>query len=294
MPASRPVLESITDTARWVAMYRAMESDRRDAHFRDPYARLLAGGRGEEILRRIPRGRSFAWPMIVRTAVFDELILRCVERDGADLVVNLAAGLDTRPFRLPLPPTLRWVEVDLPEMLDYKEPKLAGERPHCLREVVRMDLRNPASRRALFARLGEPAHRGLVLSEGLLVYLTETEVAKLAEDLHAQPSFRWWLVDLASPVLLARMQKIYDKIMAVAGTRMQFAPREGTEFFRKHGWREVEFRSTWLESHRLKREMAFGPVFRLIARFAGPERREIFRRMGATVLLERVDQPADL
>jgi methyltransferase (TIGR00027 family) len=289
MSASRPVLESITDTARWVAMYRAMESDRPDAHFRDPYARLLAGARGEEILRRMPRARSFAWPMIVRTIIFDELILRCVERDGADLVVNLAAGLDTRPFRLPLPPTLRWAEVDLPEMLDYKEPKLAGERPHCLREVVRLDLRNRAARRALFARLGEPARRGLVVSEGLLVYLSEENVAALAQDLHAEPAFRWWLIDLAAPELLKRMQKVYDRIMAVAGARMQFAPAAGTEFFRQYGWREVEFRSTWQESHRLKREMALAPLFRLIARFSGPERRELFRRMGASVLLERVE-----
>src|SRR5262245_19317363 len=289
MPASRPVLESITDTARWVAMYRAMESDRRDAHFRDPYARLLAGSRGEEILRRMPRAKSFAWPMIVRTAVFDELILRCVERDGADLVVNLAAGLDTRPFRLPLPPTLRWVEVDLPEMLDYKEPKLAVDRRHCRREVVRQDLRNATARRGLFARLGEAAQRGLVLSEGLLVYLAEKDVAALAEDLHAQPGFRWWLTDLASPELLRRLQKTYDRIMNVAGTRMQFGPVEGTEFFRKHGWREVEFRSMWMEAHRLRREMAYAPVFRLMARFMGPERREALRRLGATVLLERVE-----
>ena len=289
MTSSRPVLESITDTARWVAMYRAMESDRPDAHFRDPYARLLAGARGEEILRRLPRAKSCAWPMIGRTTVFDELILRCVERDGADLVLNLAAGLDTRPFRLPLPPTLRWVEVDLPEMLDYKEAKLAGERPHCVRETVRLDLRNRAARRALFTRLGDPLRRGLVLSEGLLVYLPEEEVAKLAEDLHAQPALRWWLIDLASPELLKRLQKVYDRIMAVAGTRMQFGPAEGSEFFRPHGWREVEFRSLWEEAHRLKREMPYAPLFRLMARFAGPERREAFRRMGATVLLERVD-----
>ncbi len=289
MSPSRPVLESITDTACWVAMYRAMESDRPDAHFRDPYARLLAGARGEEILRRLPRAKSFAWPMIVRTTVFDELILRCVERDGSDLVLNLAAGLDTRPFRLPLPPTLRWVEVDLPEMLDYKEPKLAGERPHCLREAVRLDLRNRAARRALFARLGDPLRRGLVLSEGLLVYLAEQEVAKLAEDLHAQPALRWWLLDLASPVLLKRLQKVYGRIMQDARARMQFAPAGGTDFFRPYGWREVEFRSMWVEAHRLKREMPYAPIFRLIARFSGPERREIFRRMGAIVLLERVD-----
>jgi O-methyltransferase involved in polyketide biosynthesis len=40
-------IENVSDTARWVAMYRALESDRPDAHFHDPYARLLAGERGD-------------------------------------------------------------------------------------------------------------------------------------------------------------------------------------------------------------------------------------------------------
>src|ERR1700756_898451 len=90
----------VSDTARWVALYRAMESERPDALFRDPYARRLAGERGGQILQSMRRGRTWAWPMIVRTAVMDEVILRAVTRYGADTVLNLAAGLDTRPFRL--------------------------------------------------------------------------------------------------------------------------------------------------------------------------------------------------
>jgi len=99
-----------------VALYRAMESERPDALFRDPYARRLAGERGERIVASMRRGRAMAWPMIVRTAVLDELILRAIERDGVDTVLNLAAGLDTRPYRLPLPSSLRWVEADFPDV----------------------------------------------------------------------------------------------------------------------------------------------------------------------------------
>ncbi len=96
-------IQHVSDTARWVALYRAMESDRRDALFRDPYARRLAGERAERILAGMKRGREWAWPMIVRTAVMDELILRAIDRDGVTTVLNLAAGLDARPYRLPLP-----------------------------------------------------------------------------------------------------------------------------------------------------------------------------------------------
>src|SRR5260370_34044392 len=100
----------VSDTARWVALYRAMEAERPDPLFRDPYARRLAGEQGEAILRGMKQGRRWAWPMIVRTAVMDELILRAITRDGVDTGLNLAAGLDARPYRLALPHTLRWVD----------------------------------------------------------------------------------------------------------------------------------------------------------------------------------------
>src|SRR5438270_11115710 len=108
-----------------------MESERPDALFHDPYARRLAGERGERILASMKQGRTWAWPMIVRTAVMDELILRAIARDRVDTVLNLAAGLDTRPYPLPLGPALRSVEVDFPERVGYQQQQLAGARPVC-------------------------------------------------------------------------------------------------------------------------------------------------------------------
>src|SRR5207237_5789499 len=127
-------IQHVSDTARWVALYRAMESERPDALFRDPYARKLAGERGERILASLPKGLAWAWPMIVRTAVLDELILRTIERDRVDTVLNLAAGLDARPYRLPLPYTLRWVEADFPDVIAYNQEKPEGEQPGCVQQ----------------------------------------------------------------------------------------------------------------------------------------------------------------
>src|SRR5436309_14588282 len=109
-----------------------MESERPDALFRDPYARQLAGPRGEQIVAEMPKGRVWAWPMIVRTAVMDELILRAIERDGVGTVLNLAAGLDTRAYRLPLAPWLRWIDVDFPDVVADKKEQPAGARPACV------------------------------------------------------------------------------------------------------------------------------------------------------------------
>ena len=280
-------IQHISDTARWVALYRAMESDRRDALFRDPYARRLAGERAERILAGMKRGREWAWPMIVRTAVMDELILRAIDRDGVMTVLNLAAGLDARPYRLPLPPSLRWVEVDFPDVIAYKQEQLAVERPVCVLEQVGADLTDVARRRALFAEIGGAGRPVLVVTEGLLIYLTREQVAALADDLAAQPSFRWWLLDIASPGLLKMLEKTWGRAVAAGNAPFQFAPAEGTAFFAPHGWREAEFRSTWEEALRLKRTMRLAWLWQLIGRLYPKRKREEARRFAGMVMLRR-------
>ncbi len=159
---------------------------------------------------------------------------------GTDLVLNLAAGLDARPYRMTLPAGFRWVEVDLPHLVTYKQDILAKEKPVCSLERVSLDLSDRKKRRELFARLGSEAKRALVLSEGLLVYLTAEENAELAEDLAAQPSFAHWLFDLASPMLLAYLQQTSGQHTDKAGAPLKFGPAQGPEFFESHGWRDRE------------------------------------------------------
>jgi methyltransferase (TIGR00027 family) len=288
MSTTSDTIQHVSDTARWVALYRAMESERPDALFRDPYARRLAGERGERILDAVPKGRSWAWPMIVRTAVMDELILRAIERDGVGAVLNLAAGLDTRPYRLPLARSLRWIEADFPDVIAYKQEQLKGERAAPALEQVGTDLTDVARRRALFRQIGAPAHQVLVVSEGLLIYLTPDQVAALADDLHAVPSFLWWLLDLATPRLLKMMEKNWGRAVAAGNAPFQFAPADGTRFFEPHGWGEAEFRSTWEEANRLNRaDVPLAWLWRLLGRLSSAKRREEMRRMSGIALLQR-------
>src|SRR3954469_15936034 len=165
-------IEHVSDTARWVAVYRAMETERPDAHFRDPWARKLAGQQGEQIVNEMKRGRQMAWAMIVRTQSIDELLMKAIKSDGVDLVVNLAAGLDARPWRMDLPASLRWVDVDLPGILDYKLEVIGDEKTRCHYEAIKVDLTDKPKREAVLQQLGKSAQRALVISEGLLVYLT--------------------------------------------------------------------------------------------------------------------------
>ena len=285
MPAPVSSVFHVSDTARWVAMYRAMESDRPDALFRDPWARKLAGPEGEAILKSIPKGPQTAWPMIVRTHVMDELILRAIDQDGVDTVLNLASGLDARPYRLPLPPSLRWIEADFADVLSYKQGILAGEKPRCSLEFTPVDLTSDNVRAEFLARVGASSKRAFIISEGLLVYLQPEQVAKLAADLSRQASFHWWLIDLASPDLLKRLKKQWGK--SLAKSPLIFAPAEGTQFFETYGWREKEYRPMFDESLRLNRTMPFARFFKFIGRFYPEKTRARFQRFSGIVLLEK-------
>jgi methyltransferase (TIGR00027 family) len=280
---SNPI-RNVSDTALWVAVYRAMESERPDALFHDPYARQLAGERGEAIVKDMPQGKQMSWAMVIRTAVMDEMILRCIDQ-GAVTVLNLAAGLDTRAYRLNLPAHIRWFHVDFAPMIEFVKTRLVNETPRCKLEYIAADLREPDQRDALFqqASLHGPV---LVITEGLLVYLKPTQVAALAQSLQQIAKAKWWISDLASPLLLKRFAKSWSKKLAQGNAPFLFAPREGTAFFKPLGWHEIEFRSTWVESQRLKRPMRFAWFWNFIMKLQPKERREAGERMSGIFLLE--------
>jgi methyltransferase (TIGR00027 family) len=208
----------------------------------------------------MPFARQAEWSFTARTYLGDRMILAEIAR-GADVVVNLAAGLDARPYRLDLPASLRWVEVDLPQILDYKEEILAGETPRCRLDRIRLDLSDRAGRQALFARLGGEARRALVVSEGLVIYLDAEQVGALASDLAAVPTFERWLLDMSSPGLVKMLRERMGDLVAKAGAPYKFAPPEGPAFFEQYGWRPIEVHSLLKAASRLHRLRGMLRVF---------------------------------
>ena len=235
MTQSSSTVSGIADTARWVAYFRARESQRPDALFRDPYAERLAGERGFEIANTLPDGTKHEWAWVTRTCLFDKFVPGEIQQ-GADMVVNLAAGLDARPYRMDLPSTLQWVEVDLPEIISHKKDILAQEKPRCQLERICLDLSDVRARRALFSELDGRATKVVIITEGLLLYFSAEEVASLASDLADKAHFQSWITDLASPGQLKLMQRTTGKRLSEAGAPFQFGPPEGPNFFVQYGW----------------------------------------------------------
>jgi methyltransferase (TIGR00027 family) len=248
-----------TESALLTAAWRAMESSRSDALFHDPLAADLAGERGLQIARTRPEG---AWVVAIRTPVIDRF-LRSAIASGIDTVLNLGAGLDTRPYRMDLPTSLRWVEVDHPSLIERKDARLSAEIPSCSVERVGLDLSDGDARRELFGRIWNTAARAMVLTEGVLGDLSVEEAGGLADDLRAQPGCESWVVDYFSPRLLAA----YQKHQPHPNAPVRFDPPSWEAFFADRGWRINEILFLGEESERLHRQVPLSPMDRLVRLF---------------------------
>ena len=149
-----------------------------------------------------------------------------------------------------------------------------SERPDVLGDV----LDRAGSGRPVFA-----------IAEGLLVDLPKERVEALARALAAREAIRRWLIDLASPRLLAMLRKRWQPLLEAGGTPMIFAPAEGTAFFAPNGWRETDYRSIWVEATRLRRAPRGAAFWNLVAKLMPAKKRREVMRTSGVVLPERAE-----
>ena len=269
-----------------VAGFRALESERPEPLFRDPLAWTLAGEHGRKILATVPKTFVGGWSVVIRTVIIDDFIKEAIGQ-GVDTILNLGAGLDTRPYRMELPKTLRWVEVDFPHVIALKESRLADERPNCRLDRIELDLTDRALRQRFLAEISQSAEKILVLTEGVVPYLSNSEVSDLAGDLRAVEKIRFWIVDYFSQQALRYGRKLRTRFMRNAP--FQFEPTNWFAFFDKRGWRASEVRYIAEEAERLGRPIPLPLRLKLWLTFVGllasRGRRERMKHFAAYVLL---------
>jgi methyltransferase (TIGR00027 family) len=282
---AEPLITGVADTAFMVAAWRARETERPDALFRDPLAGRLAGERGQAIAASV-RGGLGGWQVTIRTVIIDDMVQAAVAA-GADTILNLGAGLDARPYRLPLPASLRWIEVDYPHVIDWKADRLAGETARCRLDRVKLDLADLPARRRLFAEIAASSAKTLVLTEGVIPYLAVDAVGALADDLKAlrEPA---WIVDYFSPAVMRHRRRV-----AARGQMRQapflFQPPDWHAFFAQHGWSPAETRYLSDVAARLGRPLPLPrwrrTLIRLRRLFTPRARRGELRKFAGYVLL---------
>ena len=186
----------VSDTALMVAACRALETESPDGFVHDPFAARLAGERGMALLRGLPGPEMMRFGIGIRSHFIDELLPEVLASTPFATVLSLGCGLDTRPWRLDFSPDLRWIEVDFPDILDYKDSLMSSERPRCRRERMTADLNDPAQRRTVYAAVG-PAP-ALMITEGLLMYLPAATVNGLAAEVSRESGVSHWMCDVTT------------------------------------------------------------------------------------------------
>jgi methyltransferase (TIGR00027 family) len=279
-------IENVTDTAYWVAYYRARESERSDALFRDPFAKDLVGDHGKNISDSMAAiSRYTEWSVISRTVIIDRFIEKLVQ-EGVDAVVNLGAGLDSRPYRMNLPPTLEWVEADYPKIIAHKTSVLKGAQPKCKLTRVEVDLADATARQAFLAGVVPGAKKVLILTEGVVVYLSPEQVTALSHDLIAQKRFAFWITEYFH-------RKVYRYLKATVRTLkmkrapLLFYPDDWYGFFNNLGWRQKETGYTAQIAREFKRKPPMPKWAALIFRFLPARVQEESMRMAGYVVFQR-------
>ena len=280
-------ISGVADTALWVATLRAEEGKRPDAVFHDPLAALLAGARGRMIAEAMQRSAVVAWSMVVRTSAIDSLINEAIGT-GIDCVVNLGAGLDTRPYRMSLPAHLRWIEIDLPQIIDLKRSALIEHKPACRIERVGLDLLDRPSRNALLERFGSEAKNALLIAEGVIPYFSNDDAAGLANDLCAIASFRQWILDFDNAGM-RRMPREWEKRLRAAPFLFQVA--DWFDFFRQCGWHPGRVITSAEQSDEIRRPYPFAfPLGFIMHVLPTSMRRRILSLSGAACLQKQQPQ----
>jgi methyltransferase (TIGR00027 family) len=232
----------------------------------------------------MPGERLTEWVMALRTQAIDRLVMSAIAR-GADTILNLGAGLDTRPYRLELPKALRWIEVDFPAIIELKERTLGGHTPKCRLEHIALDLSQEEQRQAALAKALEGSRKTAVLTEGVLVYLSHEEVDSLAKTLRGLPAVQYWIADYHKGGAPAARKRELKHRLRSAPWRFEILDWFG--YFAERGFHVAEDLLLAEEARRLRRLPPKWYLFMLGHLFSSKKQREFNRTQSGWVLLEK-------
>ena len=236
-------IKHVSDTALMIAACRAHETKLEDAFIRDPFAERLAGERGFAILDALPHSNLLRLAIAIRTRFVEELLLEALRQYPVTLILSVGCGLDTRPWRLDFPSEVRWIEADYADVLDYKERLMLGEAARCLRQRLTVDLNDPAQRSALYKAAGsEPA---LMITEGLLLYLSASTVEALAAETAGNSGIAHWISDITTNAFSKALGGGADTMKPIRHVQASDAlvGEQILEVLRHNGWETSAMRS---------------------------------------------------
>ncbi len=235
------VLDPLAKTALWTASMRARETARADRLFTDSLAALLAGDEGPQIMWHFEGNvqNGIEDPVLaVRTKFLDdEMVALAVS--GVRQFAFIAAGMDTRAFRLPWPTGSEVFELDQPALLQLKDELIgqAGARPTARRISLGVDLLADWTTPLRSAGF-DPRRPTAWLVEGLLYFLDSAERNRLLQELtELSAPGSWLMADYVSASSLEGLSmQAWRERMAAQGHPWKSGCDEPEQLMRDFGW----------------------------------------------------------
>ena len=224
-------------TAHWTASVRAREGEREDHLFHDPWAAILAGPEGRSWIEQ--RTEESVIPIVTRTRYFDDFLQRITHQQKIRQVVLMAAGLDTRAFRLNWPEQTRLFELDQPTVLAYKDQLIlsAGGKPGCERQTIAVDLTGSWWEALLKSGFDSQASSAWLL-EGFLFYIPNENIVQILNEVTSLAAMGSWLgFDIINGVMLTSvMTRKWIDMQAAAGAPWIGTMDDPVAFLAAQGW----------------------------------------------------------
>ncbi len=251
MSRTGPLIRSIADTARWAAVFRARNRAAGCTVSRPPGGKAGRRARAAD-RRRGPRGQQPLVGLGIAN-VFVRSIHLTADRAGRRY--GRQPGRRSRREAIPDDPSS---VTPMGRSGPVGSDRLQGERHRRRKTVVyaqAYSYGSGGSERSprLVRPSGSRLQKALIITEGIVIYLSPEEVGTLADDLARPASFQSWVVELSSPGLLKILQKQLGPGLSESGASFKFGPQQGPAFFMQYGWKPAQIRSMLKSAAQMKR-----------------------------------------
>lgn len=231
-------MRTVSHTAQWTAAARALETEKPNPLIRDPLARYLAEPDGFQLLNKFGGGGLQEF-VAIRTHFIDEVIDRVVNQGELRQIVFIAAGMDTRAYRLPWHADARVFEVDYEDLHDFKQTKLDQliTQAQVDRRTVNADLAQDWIP-ALVEQGFDKDKPTLWVAEALFFFLTDAQAGHLLETLYKTSAPGSLLtLDLVNEELITNPgTQLFLSSLRSLGVPWLFGTNEPESFLSEHGW----------------------------------------------------------
>lgn len=236
--SDKPISELLGATAFWTASVRAKENTRDDRLFTDPWAAALAGERGAAWIEHRPADSVL--PIVLRTRYFDDWLQRITCQEAIRQIVLVAAGLDTRAYRLGWPEQTHILELDQPAVLEHKGQILsaAAAWPTCVRHTVGVDLTGVWSETLVKAGFSPQIPSGWLM-EGFLFYLPNASITQIMDEVTSLSAPESWMgFDMINSTMLTHpLTRRWIEMQAQSGAPWVGTMDDPVSFLAARGWK---------------------------------------------------------